>query len=136
MLRVNGTNSPEERELLRLYRELNPRDQASVQDFLAFVHQRRQSLEEQELIRHAPKPIPRPEEETVIGAIKRLSESFYMLDRSKMLHETSGLMSEHLLQGRDAMAVIDELEDLFQQHFANYEGSGGGNGKTPGEASS
>ncbi|WP_430754919.1 hypothetical protein [Magnetovirga frankeli] len=116
-------SSPEERELLRLYRELNGQDKASLRAFAAFLHQRfQEELGGAEPVRHEPRPIPRPEEETVVGAIKRLSESFYMLDRSQMLHETSGLMTEHLLQGRDAMDVIDELEAMFQRHFANYQG--------------
>lgn len=64
----------------------------------------------------------RPEQESVIGAIKRLSRVFYMLDRSKMLHETSALVSEHLLQGREASAVIDDLEQLFRRHYQQQGG--------------
>jgi hypothetical protein len=118
-------NNPEERELLRLYRELGGQDQASLRAFAAFLQQRSQEkLAGVEAQRHEPRPIPRPQAETVVGAIKRLSESFYMLDRTQMLHETSGLMSEHLLRGRDAMEVIDELENMFQRHFNNYQGQG------------
>lgn len=127
MLRVNPTSSPDERELVRLYRTLNFQDRSSLMAFANFLCQQRQQDQEQELSvppLQDPKPIPRPEEETVIGAIKRLSESFYMLDRTQMLHETSGLMSEHLLQGRDAVEVIDELENLFQRHFGNYRKQG------------
>ncbi len=122
MLMAQPNLSNDERELLRLLRELNGQDRASVKAFVAFLHQREQEqLAGIEPDVAEPKSIPRPEDETVMGAIKRLSESFYMLDRSQMLHETSGLMSEHLLQGRDAMEVIDELEDMFQRHFSNYQ---------------
>lgn len=69
--------------------------------------------------REVPKPdiIPRPEQESVVKAIKRLSASYPMLDRSKMLNETSVLMTQHVIQGRDAVEVIDELELLFLRHY-------------------
>lgn len=64
-----------------------------------------------------PEIIPRPEQESVVKAIKRLSASYPMLDRGKMLNETSVLMSQHVIQGRDAVEVIDELEVLFRRHY-------------------
>ena len=65
-----------------------------------------------------PQEIPRPAQESVIKAIKRLAATYPMLDRGKMLHETSALMTQHVVQGRDAVAVIDDLEALFRQHYA------------------
>ena len=56
----------------------------------------------------------------VRSAIKRLSRSYYMLDRSRMLDETSGLMAAHVLNGRSAKEVIDELEVMFARHYAAY----------------
>ena len=64
-----------------------------------------------------PKEIPRPREESVVAAIRRLSETYYMIDKSVLLSETSGLMSAHIMQGRPAEAVIDELEALFSNHY-------------------
>jgi hypothetical protein len=69
-----------------------------------------------------PRPMERPAQESVVAAIKRLSAGYPMLDRSKMLHETSGLMTEHLMQGRPAAEVIDELEALFQRHYQKQFG--------------
>lgn len=128
MLMVNPGNNPREKELLRLFRALSDTDKASVQAFAAFLAERTNARATQvedpsPAEPPAPKEIPRPEFETVIGAIKRLSETYYMLDRSQMLEDTSNLMTGHLLQGRDAMEVIDELEQLFQRHFDNYQGS-------------
>lgn len=40
-----------------------------------------------------------------------------MLDRSKLLNETSALMAQHVMQGRSAVEVIDELEVVFQTHY-------------------
>lgn len=64
-----------------------------------------------------PEIIPRPETETVVGAIKRLSLSYPMLDKKHMLHEVSGLMAEHVMKGRPAIEVIDELEIVFEQYY-------------------
>jgi hypothetical protein len=64
-----------------------------------------------------PENIPRPGDEKVVAAVKRLSKTYFMLDKKKMLGVTSDLVTQHILQGRDAGAVIDELEDVFQQHY-------------------
>ena len=64
-----------------------------------------------------PVNLPRPENESVVAAIRRLSKSYRMLDKSDMLHETSDLMSSHVLKGRPAEEVIDELEVLFLRHY-------------------
>ena len=64
-----------------------------------------------------PLDIPRPPQESVVKAIKRLGITYPMLDRSKMLNETSVLMTQHVVQGRDAVEVIDELEVMFRKHY-------------------
>jgi len=64
-----------------------------------------------------PEPVPRPADERVVAAVKRLSRTYFMLDKKKMLGVTSDLVTQHVLQGRDAVEVIDELEDLFSQHY-------------------
>jgi hypothetical protein len=43
-----------------------------------------------------------------------------MLDKAVMLNETSHLMTEHVLQGRDRVSVIDQLEQIFWQHYQTY----------------
>ena len=53
----------------------------------------------------------------MIGAIKRLNASYPMLESRRLLDETSLLMSQHVLQGRDVNQVIDELEQLFRRHY-------------------
>lgn len=64
-----------------------------------------------------PLSIPRPPEESVIAAVKRLSATYPMLNKDTMLHETSALVAQHLIQGRQASEVIDELELIFLQRF-------------------
>jgi hypothetical protein len=53
----------------------------------------------------------------VVKAIKRLSESYFMLDKDHMINETSALMAQHIMQGRAAAEVIDELEAVFSRHY-------------------
>jgi hypothetical protein len=71
----------------------------------------------------APEPLPkpeiieRPESEKVVTAIKRLSKTYFMLDKTRMLGHTSGLMTQHIMAGRDAREVIDELEVLFRKEY-------------------
>lgn len=64
-----------------------------------------------------PLKIPRPDQESVIKAIRRLGATYPMVDRSKMLNETSVLMTQHIIHGRDAVEVIDELEILFRRQY-------------------
>lgn len=70
-----------------------------------------------------PDMIPRPQQESVIAAIKRLSRTYSMLDKQDMLHETSDLMTSHVIKGRPASEVIDDLEVLFISHYEKRFGS-------------
>lgn len=65
--------------------------------------------------------IPRPEQESVVKAIKRLSETYPMLDRNKLLGETSTLLTQHVVQGRDRVQVIDELEVVFRRYYEDLK---------------
>jgi hypothetical protein len=61
----------------------------------------------------AKQNIDRPESESVVLAIKRLTQTYPMLDPSSLFTETSGLMSESILGGKPANVIIDKLETLF-----------------------
>lgn len=64
-----------------------------------------------------PLDIPRPEDESVVLAIKRLRATYPMLDPAKLLNETYELMTQHTVKGRDRVEVIDELEVVFRRHY-------------------
>lgn len=108
--------SAQERQLLKLFRALRTEDRAAVLAFSRFLAAEAAAVPA--AAPEEPRHEPRPEEETVVAAIKRLRRVYPMLDPGKMLHETSSLMAAHVLQGRNAEAVIDELERLF---VASYE---------------
>ncbi len=109
-----------EKRLLLVVRDF-PED--SKQQVLAFAEFLRSRLTVPS-VPTEPLVIPRPAAgETVVGAIKRLAATYPMLDRGKMLNETSSLMAQNALGGRPAVEVIDDLEALFRSHYAAFRES-------------
>ncbi|MFP4695984.1 MAG: Crp/Fnr family transcriptional regulator [Thiohalospira sp.] len=115
-----------EKRLLGAARELEAGERETLIGFAEYLGQRGEQEQ-----RPAPEPldIPRPEKETVVKAIRRLSATYPMLEKAKMLDETSSLMAEHTLQGRDADSVIDELETIFYRHYERHFGTTGEGGE-------
>ena len=107
-----------EKQLLNFFRKLSNQDAQTLLSFAEFLAARSQADIEPETL--VVNRIERPEKESVIGAIKRLSASYPMLDKDKMLTETSSLMAQHVVQGRDAIAVIDDLEQVFERYYAEF----------------
>lgn len=113
----------DQRRLLNLFSGLELQDQQNLMAFAEFLASRSngtETPEQQAFIPLEPKPISRPAKESVVKAIQRLSASYHMLQRDKMLDETSSLMMAHVIQGRSAVSVIDELERLFERHYQLY----------------
>lgn len=106
-----------EKQLVERYRVLPEAERATLLAFAEFLALRCAPPEDQV---EAPESIARPQQESVIAAVKRLSATFPMLDKDKMLGETSDLVSQHVVRGRDATEVIDELEHLFRRHYETY----------------
>jgi len=115
----------EERKLLKMYSGLGEGGRSSLLAFAEFLVERnsRESSAAEPAPPQQPKPIARPHKESVVGAIKRLAKTYYMLDRADMLSETSSLMTAHVMQGRAAKAVIDDLEQVFGEHYRRYQQS-------------
>lgn len=99
--------------LLECYDALGGPDRAALEAFAEFLLARGGT----DAAVPEPEAIPRPAEESVVAAMKRLSRSYHMLDKSRILDETSALMAQHVLQGREAGEVIDELEALFERQY-------------------
>lgn len=103
------------KNLLDLYSKLPEQDQKTLVNLAEFLvarcgNQKPATIPE-------PEKIPRSHDESVVKAIKRLSATYFMLDKSAVLNEVSSLMAQHVMQGRPATQVIDELEDLFKTHY-------------------
>ena len=125
MLPVKSTLPPAKRRLLELYDALDAQDRASLTAFAEFLATRQEGAVGAVEPLAEPDFLPRPPEESVIAAIRRLAQTYHMLDKAAMLHETSALMSAHILQGRPASEVIDELESLFSSHYERHRAERG-----------
>jgi hypothetical protein len=119
--------SSEQRKMLKLFKALDAKDQDVLVAFAEFLSKREGASADEEGQETSLDPIPieRPEDESVVAAIKRLSSSYHMLDTSTLLTESSSLMTAHLIHGRSASDVIDELEALFTKEYEAYKQGAG-----------
>ncbi|WP_020559961.1 hypothetical protein [Thiofilum flexile] len=107
--------SARERELLGLFQTLEESHQTTILAFAAFLVSRQTPVVAPTL--PAPQLLPRPEQESVVKALKRLKASYPMLENEVLLHASTALMTEHIMQGRPAPEVIDDLEQLFANTY-------------------
>jgi hypothetical protein len=112
----------EERRLLELLRVLEGPERATLLQFAEFLASRAEPPPREI---SEPLPIPRPDDETVVRAIRRLMETYPMLDRGTLLHETSHYMTQHVIHGRPAAEVIGELEAMFARHYRRLKEKSG-----------
>ena len=132
---VVGTK--QERKLLKCFKSLSEENQQTLIKFAKFLadndqgsegsaekseQNEKSNKENSTSVVSTPNPIERPTKESVIKAIKRLNKTYPMIDKSTLLDRTSGLMTEHLLKGRDAVSVIDELESMFELAYKEVSG--------------
>ncbi|MCU7938344.1 MAG: Crp/Fnr family transcriptional regulator [gamma proteobacterium symbiont of Bathyaustriella thionipta] len=108
-----------EKKLLNIMSDLDSNDQNNVLSFAEFLLDKAKQDGRLTIVEE-PLDIPRPKEERVVAAIKRLSETYPMIKKNIMLDETASLMSAHILQGRVAVDVIDELQVLFEKRYEEF----------------
>ena len=102
-----------EKRLLEILARLPEEVAAGLLEFAEFLD----SKHGQEVVAAELRDIPRPRDESVVEAIKRLADTYPMLDTEHLLHETGELMTQHIMQARPATEVIDDLEALFGRHY-------------------
>lgn len=126
MLSAKG-GSADERRLLRLARSLDPQSKQTLLAFAEFLAERAADSDAAQPTAPIPEPVleERPAQESIVAAIKRLRRGYPMLDASTMLQETSSLMTQHVLQGRQTAAVIDDLEALFAARYQALKDASG-----------
>lgn len=105
-----------EKILLNLLASMNAAGQASLVEYAQFLVTRHPA----KTVSVSPLKIERPADESVIAAIKRLSRTYPMLDKEALLHETSSFMTLHVMQGRKATEIIDEMEVYFRQQYEQF----------------
>ncbi|GJL82389.1 MAG: hypothetical protein DHS20C01_20230 [marine bacterium B5-7] len=111
-----------EQLLLARFNALPDADKDTLLDFLAFLYDRSGGDKYPAAIVQ-PLDIERPESETVVAAMRRLTKTYSMLDIDTLFKQAGVLMSEHLIGQRPAVQVIDDLETLFRQRYQEMAGS-------------
>lgn len=106
------------KNLLDIFEYLPDHDQQTLLDFAEFLKSRAPAVKS---LMIEVVDIARPDSESVIAAIKRLTETYPMIDRSSMFSDTSDLMMQHTLNGRSAVDVIDEMEILFARKLKDIQ---------------
>lgn len=102
------------KKLLDYYSEFNAAQRQSLLDYAGYLHQ---SSPEKTAPLPEPLTIAPARGETVVGAMQRLSESYSMVNKDHILHELSALMAQHMLQGRAADEVIQDIEKVFKRQY-------------------
>ena len=115
-----------ERSLLKLYKSLDASDKEAFIAFGEFLKSRTGNTtignnKNEEVVIDEPVDIPRPEGESVIKAIKRLSATYPMVDKENILHPISDLMTSHMISGRKAPEVIDDLQEVFLNEYKSLK---------------
>jgi hypothetical protein len=112
----------DEQKLLAIFECLAPEQQDKLIEFAEFLAV--SEAGDDEPVAAEPRVVPRPAQETVTMAIRRLVTTYPMLDRRRLMAEASQFLAEHALHGRAAHEVIDELEIVFARHFEHHKGAG------------
>lgn len=104
--------------LLKNLRQLPPEQQQALVDYSDFLCQR-YAIEETS-VPQTPADISRPQVESVMKAIRRLSKTYPMLESKEMFEKTSSFMMRNLMHGEGSETVIDEMEVFFHQSYQNF----------------
>ncbi len=97
--------------LIDLYESMDDERKRSLCDFADFLYAKADPVSKEI---PAPDDVSRPQEETVVGAVKRLKIKYHMIESMSVFSAASDLMTDHMVKGRDVVEVIDEMEILFE----------------------
>jgi hypothetical protein len=111
-----------ENQLLDVFELLAPEQQERLIAFAEFLAG---NPPDAMVIEREPVAAPRPDNETVTMAIRRLVRTYPMLDRRRLMVEASRFLAQHALEDRAAAEVIDELERVFSRHYEQHKSEGG-----------
>ena len=110
--------SSTKRRLDKITNELDPENFSMLLAFAEFLRDRQPDAAAEV---SDPVIVPRPENESVISAIRRLSRSYPMLARDTLLNEAVSLMTRHIMSGESAVETIDKLEALFSSRYQAFQ---------------
>jgi hypothetical protein len=101
--------------LIDLYESMDDERKRSLCDFADFLYAKADPVSKEI---PAPEDVPRPQEESVVGAVKRLKIKYHMVESMTVFSAASELMTDHMVKGRDVIEVIDEMEILFEDAYS------------------
>ncbi len=101
-------------DLIDIYQAMDDNRKKSLSDFADFLYAQAEPVAKEI---QPPEDVPRPEQETVVGAIKRLKVTYHMVESMAVFSAASSLMTDHMVKGRDVVEVIDEMEVLFEAAY-------------------
>lgn len=101
-------------DLVTLYEAMDDSRKQSLSDFADFLHAQSAPVSKQI---SPPNELPRPQKETVVGAIKRLKMTYPMIESMSVFSAASALMTDHMVKGRNVVEVIDEMQLLFENAY-------------------
>ena len=104
------------KELTDLYEAMDDERKLSLCDFADYLYAKAEPVAKEIA---APEEVTRPQEETVVGAVKRLKVKYHMIESMTVFSAASTLMTDHMVKGRDVIEVIDEMEILFDDAYKN-----------------
>ena len=103
------------KNLIEIFDTLDSGRQISLIDFAEFLQSKGDLVVKK---MSQPVVIERPDKETVVGAIKRLKETYPMIESMAVFSSASELMTDHMVKGRDVVEVIDEMEKIFEDFYS------------------
>lgn len=92
---------------------LTDAEDTSLLEFARYLRDRRLAAPAPEIV-----DISRPEYESVPNAIRRLTQTYPMLNRDTLFNEASGLMARHMMHGETSEDKSDQLEAPFKSRYA------------------
>lgn len=108
------SNVKNSQDLIDLYEAMDDQRKQSLSDFADFLYAQAEPVSKEI---PPPDDIPRPDKETVVGAVKRLKTTYHMVESMTVFSAASALMTDHMVKGRDLVEVIDEMEALFEESY-------------------
>jgi hypothetical protein len=103
-----------DKRLSGFLKKMSREGQQALLDYAEFLVQRYPAKQH---MPSEPVEVPKQDNESVVMAIRRLTSTYPMLDRSALLHETSTFVTQHIVHGREADEVIDEMEVYFREQY-------------------
>lgn len=117
------TTDQEQKRLLTAWQLLGKEERRTVRLFAEFLSHQTDlnTTEKTTLTPQTPHPIPKPEKESAVLALKRLKKTYPMIEADlALLDDASRLLLKKIMGTTDAAVIID-LEELFAQRYREWK---------------